>query len=121
MKVVVDSSVFISAYKNGDVFKRISDRWEAEFFSTSAVRRELSLLAGSHGPRGMAARLGLKLMEHMRVLDVEGKADDSLLKAASQINGVLATSDVELSRRALARRIPVIFINKGGNPKLLGW
>jgi rRNA-processing protein FCF1 len=99
-----------------------------ELLVPRAVVRELEQISMRGGPRErIAAGVGLRLVERGSVAELEGGADESILKLATQRRCVVGTTDASLRRELRRRGIPVIYLSqkshlaKDGSLELRDW
>jgi hypothetical protein len=109
MMVVLDTNFITLPVQFGiDVFSEIHERMpEAELVTVSQVVDELGRL-------GAKGRIGQEMLRKfgVKVLKKNGQADNALLKLAEDNNGLLCTNDRELKKRALEKKVPVMFMRK---------
>jgi rRNA-processing protein FCF1 len=71
-------------------------------------------------------KIALDLIKRCRVIEPEehdqgGSVDDVILKYALASNGVIATNDRELKKRAISQRTPVLFLRGKKRLQLTGY
>jgi rRNA-processing protein FCF1 len=99
-----------------DVFGQIEAllQGRSEFITPKAVIAELSGIGQEKTKRGRYARAALKLAEKYRTLEEkrlsEESTDDSLVRLAGEMGGMIATGDTELRNKARNANIPVIYL-----------
>ncbi len=108
MMVVLDTNfITLTTQFKIDIFGEVRNRIpDAEFVTTSQVVKELGRLK--------EGKVGLEMIKKFKVSveKAKGDADDSLLDLAIRGQGLLCTNDRELKRRALEKRVPVMFMRK---------
>jgi len=109
MMVVLDTNfVTLPAQFGVDIFCEISEKIPgARLVTVSQVVDELKRL-------DKKGRVGLSLIKKfgVKVVKKEGGTDDALLELADENKGVLCTNDKELKKRALEKKIAVMFMRK---------
>lgn len=82
-----------------------------EIFITPSVRKELERLAERKSKDGGNAVLALRLIENKKIkmMDVRGSVDDSLVKAADK-DWIVGTNDIELRKRLKNKGIKTIYL-----------
>lgn len=107
--VIFDTSFLINAVKaKVDFMKDI--RMELGKFTpvlTSPVIRELNNL------NKMEARVALELLKDCELFEAKGHADTSVIVAAKEKGGYIASTDKEVRQRARAREIKLITLREG--------
>lgn len=114
MRVILDTNFFLIPVKfKVDVFAELDRIIEGKYevVTLEPVVRELRGLAKEKGKDGMAARVGLKLLEEkVRVVKFNEKdADVAILKFAKK-GDVVATLDAVLEKRLLGLGRKVIYL-----------
>lgn len=114
MRVILDTNFFLLPAKfKVDIFAELDRIIDVkyELVTLEPVMRELRGLARGKGKDGMAARVGLKLLEgKVRVVKFKEKdADVAILKFAKKGDAV-ATLDAVLERRLLGLGRKVIYL-----------
>jgi len=108
MMVVLDTNfITLPVQFKIDIFGEIRDRIpDAEFATVSQAVKELKRLK--------AGKVGLEMLKKFRVkiVEADGDTDDALLDLAIGGNGLLCTNDRELKKRALEKKVPVMFMRK---------
>jgi hypothetical protein len=75
------------------------------------VVRELERISEHGKPKErIAAKLGLRLVERVSVVEVKGEADESILKLATQKRCAVGTTDAALRKKLRWRGISVIYL-----------
>ncbi|MFH0848762.1 MAG: 30S processome protein Utp24 [archaeon] len=117
LKVILDSNMLMNfAQKRMDVFKDIEGLLlgKTEFIILEPVLKELERLASNHSKTGREASLAIERIRGMQILHVsaqEGETTDGLiLRYASENQGIVATGDAELIRKARNANIPLIYL-----------
>jgi len=111
--VLLDTNALLLPHQHGvDVFSEI-DRLITETHETitlSTVAGELKALADSASEDGVAANVGLRLLEGKKVKMVpsSGPVDDAIVEYAASKNAVVCTNDRDLKRRLKARGVRTI-------------
>jgi len=121
--VLVDSSFLMRCAQDGkDYLSMLGGMLQTdEFFVTRAVVEELKKLAEFGRPSKAArARVALRLLRHVKVLDVEGASvDDAILEASKTREFVVATGDRDLRRKLRERGVVVAVVSKDGSVRLV--
>ena len=108
MMVVLDTNFITLPTQFGvDIFGEIRDRIpDADFVTVSQAVKELERLKGG--------KVGLEMLKKFRVkiVEADGDTDDALLDLAIKGQGLLCTNDRELKKRALEKKVPVMFMRK---------
>ncbi|MGC8816974.1 MAG: PIN domain-containing protein [Candidatus Hadarchaeum sp.] len=82
-----------------------------ELLVPSPVVKELERISEQGKPKERtAAKLGLSLVKRGSVVNVEGEADESIVKLAVERKCLVGTSDFNLRKRLRASRIGVIYL-----------
>jgi len=120
VQVLIDSSVLIAGpqYKI-DVLKQLKVliEGEKEFITLSTVKRELERLSEKDSVRGLNARIALKTLSFLKVVEVEeGSVDDSIVEYAEKNKCIVCTDDRELKRRLKKAGVKTVIIK--GRKKL---
>ncbi len=115
LKVVLDTNMLTVPFQfKVDILEEI---WrllpEAKIYTVPQVIRELrKMLEGSIKER-LAAKVGLKLLEKVEVLDVdESLPTDTILLKLSEEGYIIATNDRELRRRIRERGGSTIYLRE---------
>lgn len=87
-----------------DVFKEIEEKFPHTKLAT--VQQVITEL------KRMKKTLALEMIEKfgVRVVGGKGNADSALLNAAVQEKGAVCTNDIELKKRCIEKKIPVVFL-----------
>ncbi|MBC7218736.1 MAG: nucleotide-binding protein [Hadesarchaea archaeon] len=114
LKIVADTSFLMIPGMFGiDVFGELDRLLECsyELLVPSPVVSELERISKQGKPKErMAAKLGLSLIKQGSVVEVEGEADESIIKLASEMNCMVGTSDFVLRKKLRSRGIGVIYL-----------
>ena len=108
MKVLIDTNMLLVPHQFGvDIFKFLKDY---EMLTLSSCVDELKKLSKKKGDDGIAARVGIKLMEENKVKPVrtKEKGDKSILNYALQEKCAVATNDKGLIEALKTNRIKII-------------
>jgi rRNA-processing protein FCF1 len=86
-----------------------------EFILLQSVVQEIETKASQQKASHKKFRLAKELFEHCSIVDVNEslsmlKVDDQLVEYAIACNGILATNDRELRRRARKKGVAVLFL-----------
>lgn len=117
MMVVLDTNFLtLPTQFKIDIFGEIKDRIpDAEFTTVHQVTKELERL----GKEGKVSLAMLKKF-NVRIVREDGETDDALLDLAFKNGGMLCTNDRELKKRALGKRVPVMFMRKKKTLEIMG-
>ncbi|MHC1570476.1 MAG: type II toxin-antitoxin system VapC family toxin [Methermicoccaceae archaeon] len=110
-KIVLDTSMLMLAHTHGvDVLSELERLGFTEVVVPDCVLSELRGLARGRGKGGIAARVALGLAERcVSQPSREGiPTDDSVLEIAQELGAALATTDLQLKRRARERGVVVV-------------
>ena len=81
---------------------------------SKGILRELNTIAKSQGKRGVAARVGLKMVEfnkdRIEIVDDDSNVDDWVLDYATKNNSIVCTNDVILRKRLKPHNIKVVVL-----------
>jgi rRNA-processing protein FCF1 len=84
-----------------------------ELLVPGPVVRELERISEQGKPKErVAARLGLRLVERGSVVEIKGRADESILKLAAQKRCAVGTTDAALRKELRRRGISVIYLSQ---------
>lgn len=117
LTVVFDTNFLtVPAQFGVDIFteaERILER-KVTFIVLDSIIEELKRnLANTQGAEAVKFRVALDLLERCNVVDYRGAlvpVDDQVLEFCKSNNGILATNDRELRKRATAQGIPVLHL-----------
>ncbi len=110
MKVIIDTNGFmIPVQFNVDIFGELERLGYDEWLVPTAVINELTgLVKKCKGNDKMAARVGISLSRRCQLVEMEGFADDVILKLAKNVGASVLTNDVILNDRLHENGISVL-------------
>jgi len=120
LRIIIDTNFFLIPSKfRLDIFEGLNNSLgrKIEPVLLSPAYFELQKLATSNSVKlAKQARLGLKLAERCKVVEVERKAgesnDDLMLRVAVEWGCPVATNDRELRRKLRFSGVPVVFLRQ---------
>jgi len=120
-KVLVDSNFLLLPFNCGiDIFREVEHvlASKVEFIVLTSVLEELKQIASKTKKLKLKRQVALahELSEKCTKINIEthGRSvDDCLIEAAKELNGIVATGDMELKSRLRKAGIPVIYPRKG--------
>lgn len=75
------------------------------------VVRELEKVAEGKGKKGISAKVGLKLLNRVKIVDTKIKdPDQAILEFALQKNAIVCTNDKELKKKLIRQGINIIYL-----------
>ena len=112
--VILDSSAIIMCFEFSIDLEKELARILGSFdiVVPSTVVKELDFLSKEgKGVKKIKAKASLKLIEKYEIIGVDGNnADDSLIRLAKIINGIVVTNDKDLRKRLKEVFVPVVFL-----------
>ena len=111
-KVVLDTNALLSIEElKMDILEELRGMGYKEFIVPSPVLLEIKKISGGRSRASIAARIALKFIERLRVVETGIKnADESVIDVARSENAVIFTNDKRLRAKAENQGIPVIYI-----------
>ncbi|MCL5011702.1 MAG: hypothetical protein M1594_02290 [Candidatus Marsarchaeota archaeon] len=114
MEILIDSSVLIAGPQYRiDVLRQLRDLIEGnkEFATLSTVKKELEKLVKKDSVRGLNAKMALKTVKELKIIEVkEGNVDNSIVDYAEKNKCVVCTDDRELKTRLRKAGVKTIII-----------
>ena len=110
-KVIFDSSFLMAVVERPTTwFEDITEKTgRFEPVALECVLVELRRLASGHGRKGRAARVALGLAEGFsRVPSGGARTDEEIMSAALTMDATVATTDRDLARSLVARKVRVV-------------
>lgn len=125
MNVVLDTNaLMMPAQFNVDLFEGLRELMGSFTALVPAeVVYELRGLSAGNSKKSVAAKFGLTLVEHCRILpemEDDIPVDDKVVKAAREFNAVVVTNDRILKEKLLELRVPVVVLRSRSRLELIG-
>ncbi|MDY6865465.1 MAG: DNA-binding protein [Halobacteriota archaeon] len=113
-RVIIDTNaLMIPANFNLDIFSELERLGFEEFIVPNAVVRELEGLQSKlKGREKIAARVALTLLNRCEIVEVDGYADDVIMKLSKEKDAAVFTSDIELKRRLISSGVTVVYLRQ---------
>ncbi|MCX8161759.1 MAG: 30S processome protein Utp24 [Candidatus Bathyarchaeota archaeon] len=129
IKVILDSNFLLLPFQFGiDIFECVRDLLcrNVEFIVLPQIVEEVKRIADGVGDNSRGARLALKLIEEKcTILDLDEvrglNTDESILRAAVNLDAVVATNDRTLRRKLRSKGIPTIFLRERSHLDIDGY
>lgn len=129
IKVILDSNFLLLPFQFGiDIFECVKSLLgrNVEFIVLPQIVEEVKRIADGVGDNSRGARLALKLIEEKcAILDLDEvrglNTDESILKAAVNLDAVVATNDRTLRRKLRSKGIPTIFLRERSHLDIDGY
>jgi hypothetical protein len=118
MKVIVDTNaLMVPAQFRVDIFSELQRLGYDEILVPKAVVNELERLSKVDSKTRIAASIALSLLDRCKIVDVNGNADDVIVKLAKEEGAAVFTNDAGLRKRLPAGRTVCLrerkYIDKG--------
>ena len=114
MEVIVDTNALIlSAKFRVDLFSELNGLGYDQVLVPKAIVRELMGLSKDlKGLEKKAVNLSLLFLERCEIVEIDGNADEIILKLAKQRDAAVFTNDKELKRKLKKEGIDVIILRQ---------
>ncbi len=114
MKVILDTNALILSAEFGiDLFSELSRLNFEEIFVPKAVIRELKGLSKNlKGQKRTALNVAISFLDRCKIVEVDGDADDVILKLAKEKDAAVFTNDKELNQKLVKAGVSVIIIRQ---------
>ncbi|WP_292487796.1 DNA-binding protein [Methanohalobium sp.] len=114
MKVIIDTNaLMIPVQFNVDIFQELKRLGYNKFLVPKAVLNELeTLMKKSKGSDKAAAKVARSLGNKCEIINQTGIADEVIIKLANELDSAVLTNDIELKKRLMNKKIPVIYLRQ---------
>lgn len=114
MKVIIDTNaLMIPAKFKVDIFSELGRLGYEELLVPTAVVEELKKISTeARREDKVAANVASSLLSRCKVVEVDGFADDVILRLAKEEGAAVFTSDIELKRRAINEGLTVVYLRQ---------
>ncbi len=131
VKIILDANFLITLFEipKIDIYSevnRIIENKNYELIVPSFIFEELEKLFADGKEKlknkiELALKFARSLKETKFELNENEKIDDAIIRAAKQLNAIVATNDKELRRKLRKKEIPVIFVRQKSHLVLEGY
>ena len=110
MKVILDTNALILSAEFGiDLFSELSRLNFEEIFVPKAVIRELKGLSKNlKGQKRTAVNVAISFLDRCKIVEIDGDADEVILKLAKEKDASVFTNDKELNQKLVKAGVSVI-------------
>ena len=114
MKVILDTNALILSAEFGiDLFSELSRLNFEEIFVPKAVIRELKGLSKNlKGQKRTAVNVAISFLDRCKIVEIDGDADEVILKLAKEKDASVFTNDKELNQKLVKAGVSVIIIRQ---------
>lgn len=114
MKVILDTNALILSAEFGvDLFSELSRLNFGEIFVPRAVVRELNGLSKNlKGQKRTAVNVAISFLDRCKIVEVDGDADEVILKLAKEKDAAVFTNDKELNQKLVKAGVSIIIIRQ---------
>lgn len=112
--VILDTNILMASEEfSFNIFSELNRLLDFQYklITLKPVVEELKKISKNKGKKGVAAKVGLKLLKDVKIIDVNSKnADKVILKFAKENDALVCTNDKELKNKLKEKGINIIYL-----------